>query len=89
MEMIRSAPDKLSGRIIRPYSWLSDYRVSGRIFLAIRPDSRTLKSRFSVAFYADQFSMSLTVAHVSKELDVSAVKVAKCLGPHVQELIHI
>ena len=43
---IRGAPDKLSGRIIRLNSWFSDYLVSGRIFLAIRRDSRILKVAF-------------------------------------------
>ena len=43
---VRGAPDKLSGRIIRPDSWFSDYPVSGRIFLVIRPDSRILKVAF-------------------------------------------
>ena len=51
----RGAPDKLSGRIIRPDSWFSDYPVSGRIFLAIRPDSRILKVEFFGYFFADQF----------------------------------
>ena len=46
----RGALDKISGRIIRPDNWFSDYPVSGRIFLVIRPDSRILKVDFSVTF---------------------------------------
>ena len=44
--IIRGAPEKLSGRIIRPDSWFSDCPVFGRILLAIRPDSRILKLAF-------------------------------------------
>ena len=35
----RGAPDKLSGRIIRPDSRFLYYPVSGRIVCTIRPDS--------------------------------------------------
>ena len=64
-----------------------DYSVSGRIFLAIRPD---IKSRvFRLPFFADQLYMSLTAAHMAREPDVSTVKVARGFDPPVQELIHI
>ena len=38
--IIRGAPDKLSGRIIRPDSRFLHYPVSGRIASIIRPDSQ-------------------------------------------------
>ena len=43
-EETRDAPDKLSGRIIRPDSLFFHYPVSGRITCIIRPDSRIIHS---------------------------------------------
>ena len=47
----RDAPDKLS---IWPDGWFSEYPISGRIFLSIRPHSRILK----VAFFGYLFFLT-------------------------------
>ena len=57
MQICRDAPDKLSGRIIRPDSRFFHYPVSGRIASTIRPDSRIFFN-FNFMFIIAQFLSS-------------------------------